>query len=315
MNLNHTTFFLASALSLYPCNAALVAYDGFGGGPRTDLHGSASGTGWTGPWSEVGGGIFLFSVVPDGLTYPGLATTNGAVRAPSNPASDYGMYQRAFQAQNPANNTMYVSFLYRPEVGQGTLGGLQFAQLPRAVFAGTPGGMYTYGFGYADGLFNVSNWPTQVGQTVLLVIEIERVPLTASVSYRMFVNPMIGQPKLPFPLAQCSLGGVLPSSMMLITDGAATINEIRVGQTWADVLPAQATGPSCDSIDFNDDTSLFDPQDIEAFLSVYSEGPCVPASATCGDIDFNNDASVFDPCDISSFLVAFSEGPCSLCGE
>ena len=71
----------------------------------------------------------------------------------------------------------------------------------------------------------------------------------------------------------------------------------------------------CDSIDFNNDTSLFDPQDIEAFLSVYSEGPCVPASATCNDIDFNNDTSLFDPCDINSFLLMYSEGPCTPCGQ
>ncbi len=71
---------------------------------------------------------------------------------------------------------------------------------------------------------------------------------------------------------------------------------------------------ACDSIDFNNDTSLFDPQDIDAFLSVYSEGPCVPANATCNDIDFNNDTSVFDPCDIDSFLTMYSEGPCTPCG-
>ncbi len=74
------------------------------------------------------------------------------------------------------------------------------------------------------------------------------------------------------------------------------------------------TGPTCDSIDFNNDTSLFDPQDIDAYLSVYAEGPCVPETATCNDIDFNNDTSVFDPCDIDSFLTQFSEGPCTLCG-
>ncbi len=70
----------------------------------------------------------------------------------------------------------------------------------------------------------------------------------------------------------------------------------------------------CDCIDFNNDGSLFDSQDIEAFLSVYSEGPCVPATASCNDIDFNNDGSLFDPCDIDSFLLQFSEGPCTLCG-
>ncbi len=69
-------------------------------------------------------------------------------------------------------------------------------------------------------------------------------------------------------------------------------------------------GNVCDSIDFNNDTSFFDPQDIEAFLSVYSEGPCIPSGATCNDIDFNNDGSFFDPQDIDSLLSVYSEGPC-----
>ncbi len=73
-------------------------------------------------------------------------------------------------------------------------------------------------------------------------------------------------------------------------------------------------GLNCDSIDFNNDTSVFDPIDIDAFLSVYGEGPCIPETATCNDIDFNNDGSLFDPCDIDAFLLVFSEGPCTLCG-
>jgi hypothetical protein len=73
-------------------------------------------------------------------------------------------------------------------------------------------------------------------------------------------------------------------------------------------------GPTCDPIDFNNDGSVFDPTDIDAFLSVFSEGPCIPATATCNDIDFNNDGSLFDPCDVDAFLVVFSEGPCTICG-
>jgi subtilisin-like proprotein convertase family protein len=73
-------------------------------------------------------------------------------------------------------------------------------------------------------------------------------------------------------------------------------------------------GPVCNDIDINNDGSLFDPTDIDAFLSVFSEGPCVPAEATCDGIDFNNDTSLFDPCDIDAFLLVFSEGPCTLCG-
>jgi hypothetical protein len=74
------------------------------------------------------------------------------------------------------------------------------------------------------------------------------------------------------------------------------------------------SGPVCNDIDVNNDGSSFDPTDIDAFLSVFSEGPCVPDTATCDSIDFNNDASLFDPCDIDAFLLVFSEGPCTLCG-
>jgi hypothetical protein len=74
-------------------------------------------------------------------------------------------------------------------------------------------------------------------------------------------------------------------------------------------------GPICNDIDFNNDGSFFDPTDVDAFFSVFSEGPCIPASATCDGIDFNNDGSLFDPCDVDAFLLVFSEGPCTLCGN
>ncbi len=80
-----------------------------------------------------------------------------------------------------------------------------------------------------------------------------------------------------------------------------------------DYIPCAS--PRCDSVDFNNDGSLFDPQDIDAYLSVFSEGSCIPVSANCSDVDFNNDGSLFDPCDIDSFLLVFSEGPCTLCGS
>ncbi len=70
----------------------------------------------------------------------------------------------------------------------------------------------------------------------------------------------------------------------------------------------------CNDVDFNNDGSFFDPQDIDALLSVYAEGDCIPSEATCDDIDFNNDTSIFDPCDIDAFLLVFSEGPCTACG-
>ncbi len=88
--------------------------------------------------------------------------------------------------------------------------------------------------------------------------------------------------------------------------------EGEVGGAW--IVTNFGIGPVCNDIDINNDGSLFDPMDIEAYLSVYSEGSCVPELSQCDDIDFNNDGSVFDPCDIAAFLLVFAEGPCGWCG-
>jgi hypothetical protein len=88
------------------------------------------------------------------------------------------------------------------------------------------------------------------------------------------------------------------------TLAVAALDDFRVRGTVCN------SGRVCDSIDFNNDNSQFDPLDIDAFLSVFSEGPCLPLGATCNDVDFNNDQSLFDPLDIDSFLSVFSEGPC-----
>jgi uncharacterized membrane protein len=113
------------------------------------------------------------------------------------------------------------------------------------------------------------------------------------------------------------LGGVVPALITGISDDGATLTGIALTSENPDselvsfvatILPPG----TCDDIDFNRDGNRFDPLDIDAFLSVFSEGPCLPAGANCRDIDFNNDGSLFDPEDIDAFLRVFSEGPCTL---
>ncbi len=86
-----------------------------------------------------------------------------------------------------------------------------------------------------------------------------------------------------------------------------TINGQQVNRA---VLLHPVAGRICNSIDFNNDSALFDPMDINAFLSVYSQGPCLPIGTDCDSIDFNNDGSFYDPMDIAAFLSVYGEGPC-----
>lgn len=62
----------------------------------------------------------------------------------------------------------------------------------------------------------------------------------------------------------------------------------------------------CNDIDFNNDTSIFDPLDtIDDYLSVFGEGPC---SHQCATTSTSTTSSTYDPCDIDTFLGVFSEG-------
>jgi hypothetical protein len=120
----------------------------------------------------------------------------------------------------------------------------------------------------------------------------------------------------PVPLPFSASGTLQPGAYTLVAR-SETVGSFQAGGTSGQggISVSINVNRSCDSIDFNNDGSSFDPQDVAAFLSVFSEGPCIPATATCNDIDFNNDASLFDPCDINSLLLVFSEGPCTLCGS
>ncbi|GEM_PF-2422562 len=98
-------------------------------------------------------------------------------------------------------------------------------------------------------------------------------------------------------------------------DFDSSIANYTLTLTGVSLTACPPVGPVCNDIDFNNDGSSFDPQDIEALLSVFSEGPCIPDTQVCDSIDFNNDGGLFDPCDINSFLTVFAEGPCTPCGE
>jgi subtilisin-like proprotein convertase family protein len=110
----------------------------------------------------------------------------------------------------------------------------------------------------------------------------------------------------------------LATGQFNVTFNATAFNAVSAGTGTGTISVTFDTdvtcGPVCNDIDFNNDGSSFDPTDIDAFLSVFSEGDCIPVEATCDGIDFNNDGSLFDPCDIDAFLLVFSEGPCTLCG-
>ncbi|MBL8878113.1 MAG: hypothetical protein JNG88_03245 [Phycisphaerales bacterium] len=218
--------------------AGLIAYDGFGNVPRTDLAGSTGGTGWTSAWMDEGSALLTPLAAP-GLTYPGLSTTVGGANSQPGTNWDMALYGRSFGPYSAPDGRLYISFLYRPNAGYGAYGGLRIGQYPRALTIGTPIGYYTYGLMWSEGIMDISNVPVVEGQTAFLVLEIIASTSPAHTEYRLYVDPVLSGPQPAYPDAILGLQGTaaLPQSLELVNDGGVTTDEIRIGTTWADVTP------------------------------------------------------------------------------
>jgi len=220
--------------------AQLLAQDGFGNGPLANLAGSTGGSGWATPWSAAGTNPTQISTV--GLTWPGLATTSGAARTPVAGGSwPNSVYQRGF-ALPPGTNTLYISFLLRDDAAWGAWGGLSFGTYPYEMTVGSPLGYYSYGLMLSEGLGDVSGKALVQGETTLVVVKISKNTPAAGITYRMFLDPAVGAPEPGFPDAIMGVAPVvaLPTALSIDNGTGFTTDEIRVGTTWASVLPAPA---------------------------------------------------------------------------
>lgn len=231
----------AIALLLAPTHAQSIAYDGFGNGPRADLAGSAGGTGWTSAWFD--GGTDPTTVGGPGLVHQGLATTAGGAITPAAAGSwPSSYYQRSFAVPAGANG-IYVSFLLRDDAGSGSWGGISFGQYPYRMTVGAPLGMYAFGLMTSNGIGNVTNRPLVQGQTVLVVVAIQKNTPAAGITYRLYLDPAIGMPEPAFADAAFGLSMVqaLPGAVAIDNGTGFTTDELRVGTTWSSVLPPQVS--------------------------------------------------------------------------
>lgn len=239
--LRHATLLAAGlvaalALPSLPASAQLLSYDGFGNGPLANLQGSTGGTGWTSAWAS--GGDNVTKVQGAGLTWPGLATASGAAFTPTAGGTwPNSVYTRSFGPLPPGTTTLYVSFLMRDDAAWGMWGGLSFGSYPYEMTVGSPLGYYSYGFMLSEGLADISNKPLVRGETTLVVVRVSK-NAGAGVTWRMYLDPAVGAPEPGFPDAQMSLAPLTMPTALSIDNGTGfTTDEIRVGTTWASVLP------------------------------------------------------------------------------
>ncbi len=277
--------------------AQLIAYDGFNNGPRPDLAGSAGGFGWTTPW-DGSVTMLVTSIASPGLTFPGLATVAGAAQTdPQTFYPDTANYYRSF-APIIGSSHLYMSFLIRPGTQYTTLGaGIRWGGYPNWIVCGAPDGS-NYGFHIGRYTYVYSNAPVVQGQVALIVMDME---VTGNQTvYRMYINHTIGQPQPGFPDAQYTVGGAaaFPSTLELFNDGDFTTDELRVGTTWASVVPS----PCYANCDGSAAVPVLSANDFQCFLNEFAAG------APYANCDGSTATPILTANDFQCFLNTFAAG-------
>lgn len=254
---NHPTMLLSALVVIAlaaPSLAGLIAYEPFDySDVGNDLRGKTGGIGFAGEWRVIGHDwplgpeAGLYDIAEGSLSFGGILTSGNRVRADK--AELWTMLGRALA--NPvsadASRTIYFSYLMQPEqypVNRFFGVGLVGSSSDRIKMSGTTSvsvgahetGQYRMGnYGeIPDHTF--SGVSTNEGQTALLVVKAELVP--GMDTFTLYMNPI---PGLPEPVTgtvrhQFDIKNLM--AMDIASNAAHSIDEIRIGETFADVVPA-----------------------------------------------------------------------------
>lgn len=237
--------------------ADLIAYDGFDDPPGTPLVGQAGGTGFSTAWAPGGFNAPIsnnFNVAPGSLAFGDLRTSGQHVSTDVT-ANIAGVTRTLSQRFGPGS-TFYLSVLLRPEgtVGDGIFGGFFGLYLDSAsandpdLFLGKPGNRDQYVLeNRGGGGQSVSNYSAVSDQTTLLVLKGELV--NGNDTFTLWINRPLGGPDpSSFDARKTDIDIGSFQSLVLYSTGAFSVDEIRIGTTYADVTPLATAVPEPSSL-------------------------------------------------------------------
>jgi pectate lyase len=242
---------LAAGLLLIPsANAALYMEDGITNAGNGSNLGSAS------PWGSSSSQV---TVTAGNLSASGLLSVSPAGNLAAIAGTGGGSSYRSFNASAISSGTVYYSFLMKctavPSTSTVFLTGLLpngttspgGSSDPLAVYAKANGANYQLGI-RKNGL-SVSNAPAllTVNATYLIVVKYAFGPGTGDDVISLFIAPTPGAAE-PTPDAMLT-GGTDAASLQNIyfksssSYGSWNFDTLRVGSTWADVIPSSTQPP------------------------------------------------------------------------
>lgn len=236
-----------------PTSAALIAYEPFDYDPvGSDLLGKNGASGFLGPWRAGGFNASIsnnYDIEDDAMSFGQLLVTGHTIRTQAVGAIA-GLTRDLAAPLGQSDSTVYFSFLIQPE---GTLHGgafngfmglvLESAGEPE-LYVGKPGGGAIDRWVLEDrggARQHASSVLTAIGGTALLVVKAEFSTL-GNDAFTLYVNPTPGAPEPATGVVKNDATFGVVNGLTIYSTGAMRIDELRVGQTFADVTPIPEPG-------------------------------------------------------------------------
>ncbi len=227
-----------------PVAAGQIAEDSFT--PSFPIYANG-GPGFGGPWRQGGFNAFAsgYAARARSLCYPRLDVAGGSVSGEAFPSIN-GAIRDLAQPLGVTNTTVYVSFLLQPQgtlndgVFNGFFGLTLNGSLGNDLFIGKPGGgaLEEYVLEARGGAGQIaSGTATVVGKTTLLVVKAQF--MAGPDVFTLYTNPAAGRAEPTSNVVKTDLNlGAVPR-IGIYSTGAFTIDEVRIGTTFADVVPVR----------------------------------------------------------------------------
>ena len=223
--------------------AGLLAYESFNYAAGSALPGSNGGTGFSGAYD--GNAFTGPTVSAPGDTY---TDGNGSRLAVAGNAGNYvggnnGAFRGLSNVPTTVGTSLYVSFLMQLNTSTNYAGlSLFTGESTENLFLGRPGGSATFGIDTKSGttVGAAGATPTTLS---LLVYRLDFAATSANIS--LYVNPTLGTEPLAASVTATKTAA-LTFDTIRIQSGVdnGTIDEIRFGNTFADVTPIAAPEPA-----------------------------------------------------------------------
>jgi hypothetical protein len=245
-----TTSFVAGLLILgaNSTRGDLFVHEPFDYSPvDRDLVGTNGGLGFAGPWQPGGFNASIsdnVDVDDDPLAFGALLSSPSAVRTSAVGAIS-GVTRSLAVPLGEAETTVYLSFLIKPEgvlhagAFNGFLGVVLESPGEPELFIGKPGGGATNRWVLEDrggSLQHASPVDITTSDTALLVVKAEYAGVGDD-RFTLYVNPTPGAPEPATGIVKNDADFGLVQGLTIYSTGAMRIDELRVGQTFADVTP------------------------------------------------------------------------------